>query len=118
MIGLEFLMGNSENIKRQNDILGGIYAKTENKHSKSYGNKNYLIVFLLLSIVTDINMPKTDGIKMLKAIKEDEYLINIPIIVFTTSANTADIQYINKLDVEIIVKPTDWDSYDHIAKKN
>ena len=26
MMGLEFLMGNSENIKRQNDILGGIYA--------------------------------------------------------------------------------------------
>ncbi len=26
MMGLEFLMGNSENIKRQNDIRGGIYA--------------------------------------------------------------------------------------------
>lgn len=30
MMGLEFLLGNSENIKRQNDILGGIYtAKTQ-----------------------------------------------------------------------------------------
>jgi site-specific DNA recombinase len=30
MMGLEFLLGNSENIKRQNDINGGIYtAKTE-----------------------------------------------------------------------------------------
>lgn len=25
-MGLEFLLGNSENIKRQNDINGGIYA--------------------------------------------------------------------------------------------
>lgn len=68
-------------------------------------------------IVTDINMPKMDGNKMLRAIKEDDDLKKIPIIVFTTSANNADLQYINNLKIEMIVKPTDWASYESIAKR-
>ena len=68
-------------------------------------------------IVMDINMPILDGNKMLKAIKEDDDLKNIPIVVFTTMAKTTNLQYVKSQKIETIAKPTDWDSYEAVAKK-
>jgi CheY-like chemotaxis protein len=42
-------------------------------------------------ILLDLNMPKMNGIEFLKAIKADEELKNIPVIVLTTSDEQRDI---------------------------
>ena len=68
-------------------------------------------------IVMDINMPIMDGNKMLMAIKEDDDLKNIPIVVFTTSTKTTNLQHVKSLKIETIAKPTDWVSYEAVAKK-
>lgn len=42
-------------------------------------------------ILLDINLPKMDGIEVLKQIKENELLKRIPVIMLTTSSEEADI---------------------------
>jgi len=42
-------------------------------------------------ILLDLNMPKIDGIGVLKQIKNDEELKDIPVIIFTTSDRDEDI---------------------------
>ena len=42
-------------------------------------------------ILLDLNMPKVDGITVLKQIKSDDKLKNIPVVVFTTSDRDEDI---------------------------
>ncbi len=50
---------------------------------------NYLndVVILPGLILLDVNMPKMGGIEALKCIKSNPRLLNIPIIIFTTSSN-------------------------------
>lgn len=43
-------------------------------------------------ILLDLNMPGTDGRETLAAIKQDESLKSIPVIIFTTSTNPEDIE--------------------------
>jgi CheY-like chemotaxis protein len=42
-------------------------------------------------ILMDLNMPKMNGIELLKALKEDERLKDIPAVVVTTSAEKQDV---------------------------
>jgi len=42
-------------------------------------------------ILLDLNMPKVDGITVLKQIKSDEELRDIPVVIFTTSDRDEDI---------------------------
>ncbi len=57
-------------------------------------------------IVMDLNLPKTDGKEILQEIKSNLPLINIPIIVLTTSSSYADIDYCNRMGIsKFITKP-------------
>ena len=42
-------------------------------------------------VLLDLNLPGTDGPAVLQAMKQDPALQNIPVIVFTTSANSRDV---------------------------
>lgn len=65
--------------------------------------------FLLL---LDINMPKVDGIQVLKTIKEDERLKKIPVIVFTTTDDPKEIDYCYQLGCSYyITKPVDYNKF-------
>lgn len=43
-------------------------------------------------IVLDLNLPRIDGREVLRQIKQDQNLKNIPVVVFTTSSNPKDIE--------------------------
>ncbi len=61
-------------------------------------------------IALDLNLPGTDGRDILRQIKQDARLKNIPIVVFTTSSNPKDIQDCYDLGVShYIVKPIDYE---------
>jgi CheY-like chemotaxis protein len=56
-------------------------------------------------IVLDINMPVMNGIESLTILKSNERYKHIPVVMFATSANPADIEYCKELDTEILIKP-------------
>ncbi|WP_026734557.1 response regulator [Fischerella sp. PCC 9605] len=59
-------------------------------------------------ILLDLNLPGTDGRELLQQVKQDENLKNIPVIVFTTSANPRDIEICYRNSVaSYILKPID-----------
>jgi two-component system response regulator len=63
-------------------------------------------------ILLDLKLPKIDGLEVLRAIKEDQDLRNIPVVVLTSS--TQDIDLIATYDLGVnsyIVKPVDFDQF-------
>jgi CheY-like chemotaxis protein len=66
-------------------------------------------------IVMDINMPKANGRETCLAIKKDEVLSTIPLIIFTTSSSMLDKLFFEGKDVVYITKPTEFSHIVSIA---
>ena len=63
-------------------------------------------------IILDLNLPNKDGREVLKQIKEDDNLHNIPVIVLTTSNAEKDILGVYDLHANAYVtKPLDFDQF-------
>jgi CheY-like chemotaxis protein len=68
-------------------------------------------------VLLDLNMPRMDGIELLKLMKADPNLRFIPVIVLTTSKNSHDILESFKLSVAgYMVKPVDYTQFVNIIK--
>ncbi|MGZ7159398.1 MAG: response regulator [Methanobacterium sp.] len=68
-------------------------------------------------IILDMNLPKVEGMTVLKTIKEDKNLINIPVIVFGTSNDPLEVKKAYKLHANCyIVKPLDFDEFNNVLK--
>ena len=63
-------------------------------------------------ILLDLRLPRVDGIDVLKAIKEDRDLKNIPVVVLTTSEAEKDVAkaYYNHAN-SYLVKPVGFDDF-------
>ena len=65
-------------------------------------------------ILLDINMPKMNGIELLKVLKEDENFIRIPVVMLTTSTDDRDIIQSFRLCVAgYMIKPV---AYQHFVE--
>lgn len=69
-------------------------------------------------ILLDLKLPKIDGLEVLKAIKEDEDLMTIPVVVLTSSTDERDVQeayrhYVNSY----ISKPVDFDKFRQVVQE-
>jgi CheY-like chemotaxis protein len=63
-------------------------------------------------ILLDLNLPKKDGREVLREIKEDSNLKNIPVVVLTTSGAERDILRAYDLHANAyITKPLDFDQF-------
>ncbi len=63
-------------------------------------------------LILDLNLPKKDGREVLREIKEDEKLHNIPVIVLTTSSAENDVLGAYGLQANAyITKPFDFDQF-------
>ena len=63
-------------------------------------------------ILLDLNLPKKDGREVLREIKEDDNLQNIPVVVLTTSNAEKDILRAYDLHANAyITKPLDFDQF-------
>lgn len=68
-------------------------------------------------ILLDLNLPKKDGREVLREIKEDSNLKNIPVIVLTTSGAEKDILRAYDLHANAYVtKPLDFDQFIMVVK--
>lgn len=63
-------------------------------------------------ILLDLNMPKLSGLEFLKAVKSDEELKSIPVVVLTTSREEQDKTQSFKLGVAgYMIKPVEYENY-------
>jgi len=78
------------------------------------GRTNHNPVVVLL----DIKMPKVSGIEVLKQIKSDENLKNIPVVMLTSSREEKDLVSSYNLGVNAyVVKPVDFQQFINAVKQ-
>lgn len=76
-----------------------------------FSDAQYGKQFLKL-ILLDLKMPRVDGIEVLKRLKADEKLRQIPVVVMTSSKEERDIMETYRLGVNAyIVKPVDVEKF-------
>ena len=63
-------------------------------------------------IILDVKMPKVDGLEVVQLIKRDAKLKYIPIVIFSTSAQTREISRCYELGANAyVVKPVDFNEF-------
>jgi chemotaxis family two-component system response regulator Rcp1 len=68
-------------------------------------------------ILLDLNMPKIHGRQVLSAVKSDETLRRIPILILTTSEADADIEKSYQLSANCYLrKPVELDSFEALVR--
>lgn len=74
-------------------------------------NKSYLLLL-------DINMPKMDGVEVLKRIKADSELKEIPVMMLTTTDDPREVEACYKLGCSIyITKPINFNNFNETLKR-
>ena len=69
-------------------------------------------------VLLDLNLPVMDGREVLKEIREDQDITDIPVVVLTTSQNEEDILKMYKLHANCyITKPVDFKQFTQIIKQ-
>lgn len=69
-------------------------------------------------IVLDIILPKMDGFEVLKALQDDSILKRIPVLVFSTLGQEADIEKAKKMGAADYVNKSLFDFNELLAKIN
>jgi CheY-like chemotaxis protein len=63
-------------------------------------------------IVLDLNLPKSDGVDVLRCIRERSDLLDVPVVVLTSSDSAADRSATERLGANnFITKPADLDAF-------
>ncbi|CAE6494806.1 MAG TPA: response regulator [Nitrosomonas nitrosa] len=69
-------------------------------------------------ILLDLNMPRIDGLSVLRSLKTRDGLRRIPIVILTTSKEDRDINTAYDLGANsYIVKPVDFDNFLQVAQQ-
>ena len=69
-------------------------------------------------LLLDINMPKMDGVEVLKRIKTDEELKEIPVLMLTTTDDPREVEACYKLGCNMyITKPVDFIKFAEILNR-
>lgn len=69
-------------------------------------------------ILLDLNMPKINGINILKTLKLNNHLHKIPVVVLTTSNNKNDINQAYDAGASgFVIKPNVIDEYENVIKQ-
>ena len=100
---------------RVTTVKDGVEAMEYLRHEgafKSRGKGDPAVILL------DIKMPRMDGIEVLRAIRSDEKLRTIPVVMLTSSREEPDLKKSYELGVNAyVVKPVDFKSFIDAVKQ-
>ena len=101
-------------VRMEIDVVSdGISAMAFLRREGKYADKTRPDLILL-----DLNLPLMDGREVLKAIREDQDLTDIPVVVLTTSEDEGDILRAYKLHANCyITKPVDFGRFTEIIRQ-
>ena len=69
-------------------------------------------------VILDLKMPKVDGLQVLRAIKTDEHLKSVPVVMLTSSREERDLVQSYELGVNAyVVKPVDFQQFVNAVKQ-
>jgi CheY-like chemotaxis protein len=88
-----------------------VLLKATNGHEALHVLDNHMLLpdYILL----DINMPMMDGKACLQAIKQNEKLRDIPVIMYSTTSNKSEIQQYKAMGANFLMKP---DRFSNLVK--
>jgi CheY-like chemotaxis protein len=90
-------------LKVTNELVHTASGEEALEYLKSEASKKPCLILL------DLNMPKTNGVDLLRIVKADEVLKKIPVVVLTASTEEQDVIETFKLSVAgYIIKPADY----------
>lgn len=73
---------------------------------------------LPLVILLDINLPRVDGLEVLRQLREHPVSQALPVVVLTSSSEDRDIQAAYRLHANsYIIKPVDFDKFMEVAQQ-
>jgi CheY-like chemotaxis protein len=80
-----------------------------------YNGSDHPAPFLVL---LDLNLPVLNGYQVLQAIKQDEHLKNIPVVMLTTTDNPHEISRCYELGCNVyMTKPVEYDQFSDAIRK-
>ena len=69
-------------------------------------------------LLLDINMPRVDGVEVLKQVKDDSVLRKMPVIMLTTTDDPREVEKCHKLGCNsYVAKPVDYDRFVEAIQK-
>ena len=69
-------------------------------------------------MLLDIRMPKLDGTEVLRAVKSDEELKKIPVIMITTTDDPREVELCHSLGCSsYVTKPVEYDTFVHAIRQ-
>jgi CheY-like chemotaxis protein len=104
------LANNMFHVRNGEEALNFIFA--QNSYEKKRKEASALKMILL-----DINTPKVNGIEVLERLKDNAGTKDIPVVIFTSSKESTDIQKCYKLGANsYIEKPVNFDAFMHAIR--
>ncbi|MCX7876713.1 MAG: response regulator [Melioribacteraceae bacterium] len=101
---------------KKNNFVANIKIIQDGEEALKYlfNNKKKLIENLPKVIILDLILPKKNGLEILKALKSDEELKVIPVVILTSSDDESDrIKSYKYGTNSYIVKPIDYEKFMH-----
>jgi CheY-like chemotaxis protein len=96
-------------------VKDGVEAMEYLRYEGNYKQRTHENPAVLL---LDIKMPRMDGIEVLKAIRSDDKLKTIPVVILTSSREESDLIKSYELGVNAyVVKPVDFKDFIYAVKK-
>lgn len=97
-------------------VINPIEVARDGEEALEYLERWQAGIPLPVVILLDINLPKVNGLEILRQYKASSYAQKVPVIILTTSAEDRDIQIAYELGANsYIVKPVDFEKFLEVA---
>ncbi len=101
-----------------NDIIRVHDGQEALDYVRGEGDHKERVLSGLVLLLLDINMPRVDGVEVLRQLKSDEKTAGLPVIMLTTTDDPREVERCYKLGCNVYVtKPVEYDGFIEAIKR-